>query len=77
MTDDATRAEIIISAAVMRAELALKEAKRALFGDEETEREAREIAHLDIAARHEPPPAPEARAKLRRLWAWNKRMRGR
>lgn len=75
--DEARRAEVIISAAVMRAELAIQEARRALFGDEETERETREIAHLDIAARHEPPPAPEARAKLKPRWAWNKRMRGR
>lgn len=77
MSDDASRAEIIISAAVMRAELALKEAKRALFGDEEAEREEREIARSIVAARWEAEPTQEARAKLRRLWAWNKRMRGR
>lgn len=63
--------------AELRLEEALRAFRRAAFGDAEYHEEAKRVRVLDAMARHGPPPKPGVRARLNRLWAWNKRMRGR
>lgn len=70
---DSERAEIIITSARLRAELALREARRALFGDAEYVQELRESKRIDWEMRHEPPPPPEVRKRLKRWYGWKKR----
>jgi hypothetical protein len=56
--DAQLRSEIIMRSAELRLDLALQEARRALFGDAAYHEELRESDRIDRAMRKEPPPSP-------------------
>lgn len=74
MRDERTHGEVVAVSAETRMAKALRELKRAVYGDAEYDAEVTHINVLDQLAAWDAPPKKRA-ARLRN-YGWNKRMRG-
>jgi hypothetical protein len=68
-----TIAEAIIHSAEIRLDLAIREWKRQVYGDEEYHAEVEQVAKQDLGATFDPPPPATVRKRLIPNWAWWKR----
>ena len=79
MTDEAFRAEVVIASAKLRAELALREARRQLFGEpteEERERNVRTAQAMLDAIRAQPAPSEPSSLDPVKRHRWAMKLRG-
>jgi len=69
-------AEVIMKSAELRLDYALRAFRREVYGDEAYHQDVFDEHLSDIMHRNDPPPKGP-RPKLKRLWAWRKRILGR
>ena len=74
--DNGLRSEIIMRSAELRLDLAIREAKRQLWGDEVYEAELAESDRIDRQMRREPAPEPNPKLPGWKRHRWAAKLRG-